>query len=317
MKYIYLLRQAIDDIIARRHAFVLGEDIGDPYGGAFKVTKGLSKKYPDNIVSTPMCEQGITAIAIGIALAGDYVIEEIMFGDFITLTADQMINHAAKFYDLYGQKLHMVIRTPSGGYRGYGATHSQSLEKIFLGIPGLSIVAANIFCNPGELLKESIESGQPSLFIENKLDYPKEVMLDGFDIFEREEINHCVRLSIMDEKPQWSLIVYGGISALAVDASRSLLFDEEIIAEVIIASHLNDIKRIVDSARADKILVIEEGTKEFGWGCQVAQAFSETGKKSWHMGASNDCIPSAPKAEGAVLVQIEDIVRYIVEKELL
>lgn len=91
MKYIYLLRKAIDDIIAGRNAFVLGEDISDPYGGAFKVTKGLSEKYPDNIISTPMCEQGITAFAIGMALAGDYVIEEIMFGDFITLAADQMI----------------------------------------------------------------------------------------------------------------------------------------------------------------------------------------------------------------------------------
>lgn len=317
MKYIYALRQALDELIAEKHAYILGEDVADPYGGAFKVTKGLSSMYPSHVISTPMCEQGLTAFSIGMALAGDYVIEEIMFGDFITLAADQMINHAAKFYDLYGQKLHIVVRSPSGGYRGYGATHSQSLEKMYLGIPGLNVVAANIFYDPGTLLKSALESGKPTLFIENKLDYPKELILENFDIYQRKEMNSCICISINEEQPIWSIVVYGGISELAVNAAKTLFFSEEIAVEVIIVSKLNDLKSIVSVVTTKKVLVIEEGVKQFGWGCQVAQILAETGKKTWHMGAADFSIPSAENAEKTVLILKEDIIRFILQNEAL
>ena len=315
MKYIYSLRQAMAELVIEKQAYILGEDVSDPYGGAFKVTKGLSAKYPGHVISTPMCEQGITAFSIGMALAGEYVIEEIMFGDFITLAADQLINHAAKFYDLYGQKLHIAVMTPSGGYRGYGATHSQSLEKMFLGIPGLEVVAANIFYDPGRLLKSVLKSGKPALFIENKLDYSKEIITEDFDIYQYEEIHNCVRISIKGETPWWSIVVYGGISGLAVDVSKTLLFDEEIVAEVIVVSRLNDVTSTVSAVRTNKVLVIEEGTKQFGWGSQVAQALAEEGKKAWHTGTRDYCIPSSKRAEEAVLIQKEDIIEYILKKE--
>jgi pyruvate/2-oxoglutarate/acetoin dehydrogenase E1 component len=184
MKYFENIKKGLQIAIEEHDALLLGEDIAEPYGGAFKVTKGLSKKYPQNIMNTPMSEQGFTGMGIGYALHGGYVIVEIMFGDFITLCADQLINHAAKLYDLYGNNLHFLLRTPSGGYRGYGATHSQSMERLFVGIPGLQVLSPSVFSAPGELLLNGIKSGKPTLFIENKLDYNEELILDDtFDIF--------------------------------------------------------------------------------------------------------------------------------------
>lgn len=118
---------------------VLGEDILDPYGGAFKVTRGLSSAFPDRVVTTPVSEAGIVGLANGMALRGLRPVVEVMFGDFTTLVADQLINHAAKFAAMYGHRVSvpLVVRTPMGGRRGYGPTHSQTLEKLFLGVPGL------------------------------------------------------------------------------------------------------------------------------------------------------------------------------------
>ncbi|MFL7894258.1 MAG: alpha-ketoacid dehydrogenase subunit beta, partial [Anaerolineales bacterium] len=115
--------------------FILGEDILDPYGGAFKVSQGLSTSYPGRVFTTPVSESGIIGLATGMALRGLHPIAEIMFGDFTTLIADQVINHAAKFRYMYNDQVRVpiVIRTPMGGRRGYGPTHSQTLEKLFLG----------------------------------------------------------------------------------------------------------------------------------------------------------------------------------------
>lgn len=313
MKYIDSLRNSIDELIADRNAYVIGEDIMDPYGGAFKVTKGLSCKYPDNIIGVPMSEQGFTAMSVGMALMGEYVIEEIMFGDFITLTADQLINHAAKFYDLYGQKLHLVIRTPSGGYRGYGATHSQSLEKIFLGIPGLRVVAANIFYDVGKLLKEVIEEGKPTLFIENKLDYPKELCLSEFDFFERLEVNRKVRLSIKGEIPEYTIITYGGISDMAVDAAKQLMLNEEIAADVLIVSELSNVnsRKLIEMIRTDNIIVIEEGTGKFGFSAQISAELSCENKVVHTLTSYEGAIPCAELAEKEVLLQTQDIYNAI------
>ncbi len=108
------------------------------------------------------------------ALRGLRPVVEIMFGDFLTLAADQIINHAAKFRWMYNDQVRvpLVVRTPMGGRRGYGPTHSQTLEKFFLGVPGLRVIAPAAFGDPGELLRRLILEGEdPLLFIENKLLY--------------------------------------------------------------------------------------------------------------------------------------------------
>ena len=150
--------------------YVLGEDILDPYGGAFKVTRGLSTKFPERVLTTPISEAAIVGVANGMALRGLRPVAEIMFGDFVTLIADQLVNHAAKFRWMYNNNVHVpiVVRAPMGGRRGYGPTHSQSLEKMFLGIPGLKVVAPNTLGDPGRLLEAAIADDDPVLFVEHK-----------------------------------------------------------------------------------------------------------------------------------------------------
>jgi len=131
---------------------LIGEDVLDPYGGAFRVTRGLSTAYPGRVLAAPISEAGIVGVAAGFALRGFHPVVEIMFGDFLTLAADQVINHLSKFRWMYNDQvsLPLVIRTPMGGRRGYGPTHSQTLEKLFIGVPGLRVLAPTALGNPGK-----------------------------------------------------------------------------------------------------------------------------------------------------------------------
>ena len=131
------LNLALHDALASDdRVILLGEDILDPYGGAFKVTRGISTSFPERTFTTPVSEAGFLGVAIGMALRGLRPVVEIMFGDFLTLIADQVINHASKFRYMYNGQVSvpLVIRTPMGGRRGYGPTHSQTLEKLYLAL---------------------------------------------------------------------------------------------------------------------------------------------------------------------------------------
>ena len=143
---------------------MLGEDILDPYGGAFKVTQGLSTRFPDRVFTTPISEAAIVGMSVGLALRGLHPIAEIMFGDFVALAADQIVNHAAKYPAMYNGQVQvpLVMRTPMGGGRGYGPTHSQSLERLFFGIPHLKLVAPSHAHDPGALLEAAVAAGTRS-----------------------------------------------------------------------------------------------------------------------------------------------------------
>ena len=122
------ISKALDTVLAENEdALVIGEDVRDPCGGAFKVTAGLCTKYQDRVLNMPICEAAIIGSGIGLAMNGKLPIIEIMFGDFITLGFDQLVNHAAKYNWLYDKQVPLVIRTPMGAGRGYGPTLSQSL----------------------------------------------------------------------------------------------------------------------------------------------------------------------------------------------
>ena len=140
-RYVEVLNETLLELLredARVHVF--GESIEDPYGGAFKVTKGLSKTFPGRVFDTPISEAGLIGLAGGMALRGLRPVVEIMFGDFLTLGMDQLLNSLTKFTAMYGEAVDVpvVVRTPMGGRRGYGPTHSQSIEKLFFGIPRAS-----------------------------------------------------------------------------------------------------------------------------------------------------------------------------------
>jgi pyruvate/2-oxoglutarate/acetoin dehydrogenase E1 component len=305
--------------------YLLGEDILDPYGGAFKVTRGLSTKFPDRVLTTPISEAAIMGVANGMALRGLRPVAEIMFGDFVTLIADQLINHAAKFRWMYNDNVRVpvVVRTPMGGHRGYGPTHSQSLEKLFLGIPGLSVVAPNTLGDPGELLKAAIADDDPVLFVEHKLLYARPLLesnqgdLIEFNVekFGKAYPNYILR--IPNQIPQLSIATYGYSFELARAAALELLMEHEFFSEIILFSQLSpiDLEPLFDSIkRTRRLLTIEEGTQSLGWGAEViarmVEGSSDSNNYKFRRVASRNLpIANSRVLEEAILPSVDDIVQ--------
>lgn len=167
------IREALGEMLSSDDkAFLMGEDIG-LYGGCFGVTGDLVARYPDQVLETPVSEEGFTSMAAGAAMLGMHPIVEVMYGDFSTLSSDALINHAAKAHFMSGGQLScpMVFRTPIGGMTGHGPQHTQCLETMFLGIPGLRIVAPSDPYSAKALLKSAAADGNPVLFFEHKALY--------------------------------------------------------------------------------------------------------------------------------------------------
>jgi len=310
--YINKLRDALEELLKNdEKVYIIGEDIAEPYGGAFKVTKGLSNKYPNKFIQTPMSEQGFTGMGIGMALDGLKPIVEIMFGDFITLTVDQIVNHLVKFHQMYNKKMNFVLRTTPGGYRGYGATHSQSLETLFLNIPGIEIISPSILNEPGYLLKKSINYGIPILFIENKLDYSQDVIEEKLykDIINIEEYNDKIWpvkiTNIVGEEPEITLITHGGMTKYLIELQEEIFIEEEIPIEIISLSNIKniDFNKLKDHINSKSILLIEESYEKFGWGSYI---LSELVKKEQfirydNLGAKLSFIPASKSLEDYIL----------------
>ncbi len=309
---------------------VVGEDLLDPYGGAFKVTKGLSTKFPQRVLTTPLSEAGFTALAAGMAIRGLRPVVEIMFGDFLMLAADQIINHIGKYRWMYNDKVRvpLVIRTPMGGRRGYGPTHSQTLEKHFIGAPGWHVVAPSPFHEPGTLLYRAVlEDDDPVLFIENKTMYarpvreaPSEGRLGDFRARVTSGRYPTVTLSFDSfSRADVTLVAYGGMAELAEAAAEQLLMREEILCEVVVPSSLSpvDLEPILESLRrTGKLVVCEEGTQTAGWGAELIAAVSARAFELLHAGPLRVAAKDLPIAntgtlETAILPQLEDIDRAV------
>jgi pyruvate/2-oxoglutarate/acetoin dehydrogenase E1 component len=284
------LNAALHQALARDERVVfLGEDILDPYGGAFKVARGLSQAYPERVLTTPISEAGIVGAATGMALRGLRPVVEIMFGDFLTLAADQLINHAAKFRYMYHNQVRvpMVIRTPMGGRRGYGPTHSQTLEKHFLGTPGLRTLAPCGLGDPGGLLLGAIlEDDDPVLFIENKLLYllPVQEIHAGSEIeiqtsLQKGSYAPVHTLRVRGAPPaELTLTAYGYMVELARQAMLRLAYENELFVEVVVPTQLApfELEGLWDSlGRTGRLVIVEEGTHSLGWGAEVAARAAE------------------------------------------
>jgi pyruvate/2-oxoglutarate/acetoin dehydrogenase E1 component len=316
------LNQALHRCLAENDlVFLLGEDVLDPYGGAFKVSRGLSSQYPGRVLTTPISEAGIVGVAAGMALRGMRPVVEIMFGDFLTLAADQIINHLAKYRWMYNEQVRVpvIIRTPMGGRRGYGPTHSQTLEKHFLGAPGLQVLAPTTAGNPGALLSSAIlDAEDPTLFIENKLQY-LEPVLDGENRgeFEIQELGETFsyRLTVNGAPPAvLTLAAYGYMADLARKAMLSLAYEDEIFTELVIPTRLAplEISPILDSARkTGQLLVIEEGALTLGWGAEVLARLAETDRlhlrNCRRLAGKDTPIPASGPLEDATLPGVTDI----------
>ena len=262
---------------------LLGEDIEGPYGGAFKVTKNLSQEFPERVRNMPIGEAAIVGIGNGLALSGLRPVCEIMFGDFLALAGDQLLNHASKFRFMYNDQVRvpLVVRTPMGGKRGYGPTHSQSIEKHFMGLPGTRMLAIHHRYDPGLVYDQVFESiDRPTIIIENKLLYGTRMgddVPDGWILEHSDEQFPTTRMRPFQD-PDVTLLCYGGMLPDVERAMEVLFDDHEVICEVICPVQLYPLNLgpVVESVRrTKKLVVVEEGLSFAAFGAEVAAEILE------------------------------------------
>lgn len=322
------LNQALHDLLDGNPGLhLLGEDIADPYGGAFKVTKGLSTRFPDRVTATPLSEAGIVGVAAGLALAGDGAIVEIMFGDFVALAFDQIVNFASKSVSMYGRRVPMplLVRCPMGGGRAYGPTHSQSLQKHFVGVPGLSLHEMSPFHDNGPLLREILGEGEPTMFFEDKRLYARQMFTGGVvdDLFSYDFPAPGVARAFAGEAETAGcvLIAPGGVAHQALRAARTLLLEREISCQVLVPSRLYpfDVAPLLPALRgAGLICVAEESTAGGTWGSEISQLIH---RELWDdlrrpvllVHSKDSVIPASAHLEKEVLIQDSTICEAIVE----
>jgi pyruvate/2-oxoglutarate/acetoin dehydrogenase E1 component/pyruvate/2-oxoglutarate dehydrogenase complex dihydrolipoamide acyltransferase (E2) component len=303
--------------------YFLGEDILDPYGGAFKVARGLSTSYPDRVLTTPLSESGMVGVAGGLALCGDRVIVEIMFGDFLALAFDQVLNFATKSVSMYGTRLpmHLVIRCPVGGQRGYGPTHSQSLQKHLIGIPNLALYEMSAFHDAGALLGAALRRGTPAVVFEDKVLYGQRVYRDG-------AVSQSMRFEMIGGRLGWAvvspagnarhvgrgpdlvMIAPGGLADRAIIAAERLRAERGIEVDTLVPAQLypldlDPVLPLLESA--GRVGVVEESTAGGTWGAEVASLLYD---RIWPalrqpvtlISSADSVIPTASHLERAVLV---------------
>ena len=316
------LRQALDRDV---RVVLLGEDIEGPYGGAFKATKDLSQLYPGRVRNTPISELAITGIASGLALSGMRPVVEIMFGDFMTLASDQFINHAAKFEYMYaGQvKTPLVVRTPMGGKRGYGPTHSQSLEKHLLGVPGTRVLALHHRFDPATVYDRLLGDGVPvlpTLVIENKIMYGEKASSDAVEGYRWYHSGHAFPVSYMraEAYPDATIVCYGGMLLDVEKAVDRLFTEHDLVVEVICLMQLYPLQEKIllpIVQRSAKLLLVEEGHGFCGFTAQLMASFYEMDRSLVMRRAYShpQHIPSAKPLELIVLPNVDRIIAETLE----
>ncbi|MEV0390932.1 transketolase C-terminal domain-containing protein [Nonomuraea sp. NPDC050643] len=321
------LNQALHEVLAADPAvYVLGEDIADPYGGAFKITQGLSSRFGERVRSTPLSEGAIVGAGAGLALAGDKAIVEIMFADFVFLAFDQLVNFAAKSTSMYGRPVPMplIVRCPSGGHRGYGPTHSQSPHKHFLGVPGLSVLELTPFHDARALIEHCLAGQKPCLLFEDKVLYTRRMFHGGVvdDLFRFELAGDGpgaarVHLEGADDY-DCTLIVPGGMAHRAVAAMRELLLEHDVLCELLVPARLHPLDLGGLLPRGRHVCVAEDGPAGGTWGAEVAARlhpvlWDRLTRPITLVSAADSIIPAASHLEREVLVHAHTIRLAVLE----
>ena len=296
----------------REDVIVLGEDLHDPYGGAFKVTAGLSSDFRERVISTPISEAGVVGAAIGLALAGFHPIVEIMFADFVSLAMDQIYNHAVKFPGMFPHcEVPLVIRTPAGGRRGYGPTHSQSPENLLTAVPGLTVVFGSHRHDAGALLIAAATDWRyPVVFLEHKLLYGEAQVRAGYETV---SANACdagaevfETIARRRERPDVTLVAYGGMLPV-VERAAARLEAEDFVVEIVSPSLLQPFPRatLLGALRErPRVAIVEESPLGPGFGSELAAAFAESrfAGRVTRIAPPPVPIPAARSLEAQVLV---------------
>ena len=264
---------------AHSELHIWGEDIedfpgssGKAYGGAFKVTKGLSQDFgTTRVQNMPISEAAIVGSAIGRAMSGRPTIVEVMFSDFLSLIFDQVVNHLSKIQKMYGChiKIPLVIRAPSGRGRGYGPTHSGNLETHFAGIPGLSLWVLHGRSPYGEILNEALLTGKPSLVVENKALYnhvPAEFTTRHYRLSDR-----ACGCTVAKSEINSNLVIVavGALMTDSLEVAEKVLLEEEWAFTIVAPSRISphSCGCVFDlMAKADAVAFVEEGPASAGLG---------------------------------------------------
>jgi pyruvate dehydrogenase E1 component beta subunit len=276
ISYREALREALREEMRRDPTvFLLGEDIGRYWGGAFKVTEGLAEEFGDERVrDTPISESAIIGTAVGAAITGMRPVAEIMFGDLTALAMDQIANQAAKIRYMFGGQAScpMVIRTPFGAGVNIASHHSQSLEAWFMHVPGLYVAVPSTPYDAKGLLKTAIRGNDPVFFCEHKLLYPVEGNVP--------EETFTIPFGKADVKREGSDVTVVATLFMvhkALNAAEELLKDG-ISVEVVDPRTLTplDKETILKSVRkTGRIIIVTEDCKTAGVGAEIAAVVAE------------------------------------------
>lgn len=276
MTYREALREALREEMGHDSSvFLLGEDIGRHWGGAFKVTDGLAQQFGDERVrDTPISESAIVGTGVGAAITGMRPVAEIMFGDLTALAMDQIANQAAKIRYMFGGQAScpLVIRTPFGAGVNIASHHSQSLEAWFMHVPGLQVAVPSTPYDAKGLLKTAIRGSNPVLFCEHKLLYP----VEG-DVPEDE---YTIPFGVAEVKRKGSDVTVVATMYMVHKARNAAaeLEEEGLSVEVIDPRTLTplDKKAIVDSVKkTGRLVIVSEDCKTGGVSAEISSVVAE------------------------------------------
>lgn len=276
IEYREALNQAFAEEIERDpNVVLLGEEVAQ-YDGAYKVTRGLWKRFGDKrVVDTPISESAFIGMAIGASMLGLRPVVELMFWSFCTVAYDQIVNNAGQIRYMSGGLINcpIVIRGPANGGTNVGATHSHTPENWFAAIPGLKVVSAATPYDAKGLMKTAIRDNDPVLFMENTLLYG-----DKGEVPEEEYLIPLGKADVKREGSDISLIAHGRAALTALKAAELLQAEHDIKAEVIDLRSIRplDEEAILASVRkTHRAIYIEENKPFCGVGAQVASMIME------------------------------------------
>ncbi|MCL4863168.1 MAG: alpha-ketoacid dehydrogenase subunit beta [Caldilineaceae bacterium] len=307
------IREAIAEEMRRDpRVFIIGEDVAET-GTVFRVLQGLVDEFgKERVIDSPISEAGIAGLGVGAAMTGMRPIVDIMFGDFITLTMDQMVNQAAKTHYMSGGKLKvpMVLRTTMGATRRSAAQHSQSLHAWFSHIPGLKVALPATPYDAKGLMKSAIRDDNPVAIFEDKMMYtlkgpvPENEYTIPFGVADIKRLGNDITLVATSSMVHVALEVADrlaelGLSAEVVDPRTTIPLDKQ---------------TLVDSAKkTSRAIVIDEGYEQYGVTGEIASviadgAFYYLDAPVKRMGAMNVPVPFSPVLEDQTVPTAEDVV---------
>jgi acetoin:2,6-dichlorophenolindophenol oxidoreductase subunit beta len=297
------IRDALDEELAADERVILfGEDIAEA-GGVFATTTGLYEKYgPDRVFDTPISELAMTGAAFGSAVTGLRPVLEIMFGDFLTLAMDSLVNQSSKYWFLSQEQVSvpLTIRSVVGGGAQFGAIHSQMPVSWFMGVPGLKIVGPSTPADAKALLRAAIRDDNPVLFFEHKRLYTLEGDVDG-------GVGRLGEAAVVREGSDITVVAAMKSVHDSLEAAEALERDS-VSVEVIDLRTLRpfDAETVLESVRkTNRIAIVEEGPLTGGWAGEVLASVTEQAlgylDDAWRIATPNTPIPYSPPLEGAFL----------------